>query len=68
MAMEMNRLWTASDFRALAKRIYHAYGSMGANYNLLAEKGETPTAEELQQYDFVAKACDAFLKEYNQHK
>lgn len=67
MAMEMNRGWKPSDYKALAKRISFATGDMNGTYEILTEKGETPTAEQIQQYRSVAKVCKVFLAAYEKH-
>lgn len=55
--MEMNRAWTAKDFKALGVRISYATGICS----------ETPSEEEKKQLDFVANACKNFLSKYEKH-
>jgi nicotinamidase-related amidase len=56
--MEMNKAWTAKDFKALGVRLSYASNACS----------ETPTEEEKKQLDFVAHACKVFLAEYEKHQ
>lgn len=54
MSMEMNRLWKAADFKALAVRLCFAVGMV----NQPADEAVT------KQQDFLAEACRRYLAEY----
>lgn len=54
MAMEMNKLWNASDFKALGKRLSFATGMITPN----------ASGADAEQLAFVAHACKVFLAEY----
>ena len=59
MAMELNRAWVPSDYRALAKRISYAAGGLSG-----AAKSGSLSANELSECEKVAQACAMFLKVY----
>lgn len=52
--MEMNKLWKAADFKALAKRLSFATGMITPN----------ASGADAEQLAFVAHACKLFLAEY----
>lgn len=60
MAMELSKVWEASDFKALTKRINSASGNMVAN--------NTPTPYDRQEWRHVAEACEFYLKCYETAK
>lgn len=59
MSMEMNRLWTAADFKALAKRLCFAAPMAEEKYS----------SEEMEkQLAFLAGACRLFLDTYEKNR
>mgnify|MGYP003293136208 CR=1 FL=1 len=59
MSMEMNRLWNAADFKALAKRLCFAAG---------AAKEPQPNEEMEKQMAFLAHACRLYLDNYENNQ
>lgn len=58
MSMEMNKLWKAADFKALAVRLTFASGMI----NHSADEAQ------LKQQEFVANAARRFLAEYEKNQ
>lgn len=59
MAMEMNKAWATSDYKALAKRLAYAAGDMAGT-----AKSKELSPSEIADYRAVAATCKMFLKAF----
>ena len=59
MAMELSKMWQASDYRALFKRVDVATGCLAAK-----AKASELTEDEKKYIELCAKSCARFVEAY----